>query len=168
MISSVCLRLKISENLFEGSNIPLTIKDALNFLKNSENQNIPNHIKKLFQFLQHDQEYTDEYIIDKVDYLWLIAEIENEIKQMDETKSVFDLIYNSIILCLENYNIYKKLGMFKNTMQNKINEIIRNKDTVNKKHRFLYEKSLELQKLHIYDALVDPSMIRDEFKIPIG
>lgn len=165
MISSVCLRLKISENLFEGSDIPFTIKDALNFLKNSENQNIPNHIKNLFKFLQYDQEYTDEYIIDKVDYFWLIAEIEN---QITETKSVYDLFYNSIILCLENYNIYKKLGRFKNTMQNKINEIIRNKDTVNKKHRFLYEKSLELQKLHIYDALVDPSMITDKFKIPIG
>lgn len=167
MISSVCLKLKISENIFEGSSVPLTIKDALNFLRNSENQNIPKHIKNLFEVI-YDKEYTDKYIIDKVNYLWLISEIENEIRNIDKTKSGFDILYNSIVLCLENYNIYKNLGSFRNTMQYKINEVLCKKDIVNRNHRFLYEKSLELQKLHIYDMLVDPSIIKDEFKLPIG
>jgi hypothetical protein len=170
MISNVCLKLKISESLFEGTFIPLTIKEALIFInKNYDNLNIPNHIKKLLMVTCFDKEdYTDQYIIKKVEYLWLISEIENKITSNKKSKSSFDKIYDSIILCLENYNIYKNLGSFKNTMQVKINEIIYMKDIVKKNHLYLYDKSLELQKLHISDMLVNPKLIRDEFKIPIG
>jgi len=169
MISNVCLKLKISESLFEGSFIPFTIKDALIFLiRNYENLNIPNHIKKLLMVTRLDQEYTDQYIVKKVEYLWLISEIENQITNNDKSKSSFDKVYDSIILCLDNYNIYKNLGSFKNTMQLKINEIISMKEVVKKNHFFLYDKSLELQKLHISDMLVNPRLIKDEFKIPIG
>jgi hypothetical protein len=163
------MRLKISENLFEGSSVPLTIKDALDFLRNSKNHNIPKHIKKFFEmFYYQHSEHSDECIINKVEYLWLISEIENELDNVDGSKSKYDIIYNSIILCLENYKTYKNMGSFKITMQNKINDIILYKNIVDDNHRFLYEKSLELQKLHIRDMIVDPSIIYDEFKIPIG
>lgn len=171
MISNVCLKLKISESLFEASCVPETIKDALYYLYHIEDiETIPVHIKNLFQAISFNQhkEYRDEYIIRKVEYLWLVSEIKKEFENVDQTKSKFDVLYKCILLCIEHYKIYKILGSFKNTMQDKINEIIDFKDVVDRNHHLLYKKSLELQDLHIANMLVNSNMIRDEFKLPVG
>lgn len=180
MISDICLILKVQESLFqgeglqgeglqgEGSFIPVTIKEALIYLDNIQN-NVPIHIKNLFKSIclcdDCIDKYDDDYIIKKVEYLWLISEIKKEIDTINDRKSKYDALYNSIVLCLENYETYKKMGGFKKIMQDKINEVIDSKELVKRNHEFLYEKSLELQDRHIYDNLVDTNLIKDKFKI---
>jgi hypothetical protein len=166
---SICERLRISETFFDGYELPETIEDALIFFSTEieDQNNIPEHIKKLLDFNRLNPGMTDEELIRESDHNWFANNISFYLQSaIQNENSKIEIFYSIFQFCIENYYIYQRetLKRFRNTSQHKINEVLNDM----KKYSFnfnknntcylLYEKCHQLQDLHIRDHLVDESL----------
>lgn len=155
---SICQQLRINESLFEGYELPLTIRDALIFFS-TENlgQNTPKHMNSLLTLIRENNEISDEELIKQSDVKWLIEQIQTQLTRGETNKNLkIQVMYNIFSLCLENYEIYKNTSIFIKAAQEKITHLL---DYLKDCNHPAYQKAHELQDLHIRDNLVDRELI---------
>lgn len=173
LIMSICEQLRINETFFDGYELPETVEDVLIFFSTEieDQNNIPEHIKKLLDKHRENPEMTDEELIRECDIIWFSCSIAHYVNSaVNNENPKLANFYSIFKFCIENYNIYSsnrtQMKRLITICQQKINEVL---DAVFKKHVFninknhpcyrIYQKCHELQDLHIRDHLVDETMI---------
>lgn len=171
---SICEQLRISETFFDGYELPETVEDTLIFFSTEieDQNNIPEHIKKLLDKKRANPGMTEEELIRQSDMIWFSCTVAHYVNNaINNENPKLGNFYSIFKFCIENYDIYNgskgsEMKRFIIICQQKINDVL---DTIFNKHSFnfnknhpcysVYQKCHELQDLHIRDGLIDQSMI---------